>query len=431
MRDETMMDMENDPSVEPEGGPQADYYGGTLNGLDQAIALKQPKRDVPYDVAVGKMTQDEYDEYMSTVKPDRASFEKSSKFDRMNEATEKSWNAIDVSRKAEKEIDNKEWNTRTTKKLDMLKALNKAGKFKKDWGEEKLQGWVDQNYSWEKLSRQFKLNESKNNTMKGKLLTERFQELAGIKPLYEADPEAIKGKHYPDEETVKKLKKGPYASGGQNAHLEEMIKKVVNLKMDSDVGEPVTVEYDPTKNLQDVTISWGNESHTVDFEAGDEIDNHGNEGSDIETIANSDDGRWQFILDVYAESTYPMTGDFAEWDFDELIVQGHPENEDHLEPEDRFDQDPMEEDVDEGSCGYGPDGVPGDTPGETRGMPANTRTMTMIREVIKKEIKKLSEETSLDDKLRGALGDKDFEKVINKPVPSFADMKPKPSKDKK
>ena len=185
MRDEVMMDMENDPSVEPEGGERSDYYGGTLNGLDQAIALKLPKKDVPYDVAVGKMTQDEYDEYMSTVKPDRASFEKSSKFDRMNEATEKSWNAIDVSRKAEKEIDNKEWNTRTTKKLDMLKALNKAGKFKKDWGEEKLQGWVDQNYSWEKLSRQFKLNESKINKMKGKLLTERFQELAGIKPLYE------------------------------------------------------------------------------------------------------------------------------------------------------------------------------------------------------------------------------------------------------
>ena len=40
-------------------------------------------------------------------------------------------------------------------------------------------------------------------------------------------------------------------------------------------------------------------------------------------------------------------------------------------------------------------------------------------------------ESNLDDKLRAALGDKDFEKVINKPVPSFADMKPKPSKDKK
>ena len=82
MRDEVMMDMENDPSVEPEGGPQADYYGGTLNGLDQAIALKQPKKDVPYDVAIGRMTQDEYDKMMSTVKPNRDSFEKSSKFDR-------------------------------------------------------------------------------------------------------------------------------------------------------------------------------------------------------------------------------------------------------------------------------------------------------------------------------------------------------------
>jgi hypothetical protein len=80
--------------------------------------------------------------------------------DMINETTEKAWNALDVSRKAEKEIDNKEWNSRTTKKLDMLKSLNTAGKFKKDWGEEKLQGWVDQNYSWEKLARQFKLNES-------------------------------------------------------------------------------------------------------------------------------------------------------------------------------------------------------------------------------------------------------------------------------
>jgi hypothetical protein len=47
--------------------------------------------------------------------------------------------------------------------------------------------------------------------------------------------------------------------------------------------------------------------------------------------------------------------------------------------------------INEGSCGYGPDGVPGDTPGETRGMPADTRTMTMMRESIRKEIKKLHE----------------------------------------
>ena len=163
MRDEVMMDMEQ--QAEPEGGPIADMYGGQLNGLGKAIAIKRGEtKDVPYDVAIGRMTQDEYDEMMSTVKPDRASFEKSSKFDRMNEATEKAWNAIDVSRKAEKEISNKEWNERTAKKLDMLKKLNDAGKFKKDFDDERLQGWVDQNYSWQKLSKQFKLNEMYEGT---------------------------------------------------------------------------------------------------------------------------------------------------------------------------------------------------------------------------------------------------------------------------
>ena len=97
-------------------------------------------------------------------------FEKSSEFKKAGERSgfdmrglnesESKWNAVDVSRTAEKEIDNKEWNERTAKKLAILKALNAAGKFKKDWDEEKLQDWVDQNYSWEKLSQQFKLNES-------------------------------------------------------------------------------------------------------------------------------------------------------------------------------------------------------------------------------------------------------------------------------
>ena len=132
------------------------------------------------------------------------------------------------------------------------------------------------------------------------------------------DPKAIPGKHFPNT-----------------------IKKVIDLKMDSDVGEPVTVEYTPGTNLTDVTISWGSESHTVDFEAGDIIDDHGNEGMDIETSADSDDGRWQFILDVQAEATFPMTGDFADWDWEELIVQSHPDDESHLDPEDRFDQDPQ------------------------------------------------------------------------------------------
>ena len=123
-------DMEQE--AEPEGGAIADKYGAELDNLEAKLYKINKQIDL-YDMSEGTT---------------------------LNETTEKAWNSIDVSRKAEKEISNREWNERTTKKLDMLKALNAAGKFKKDWGEEKLQGWVDQNYSWEKLSRQFKLNEA-------------------------------------------------------------------------------------------------------------------------------------------------------------------------------------------------------------------------------------------------------------------------------
>jgi hypothetical protein len=75
---------------------------------------------------------------------------------KLTESTESMWDAIDVSRKAEKEISNKEWNERTAKKLKILMNLNSDGKFKKDFDEERLQGWVDQNYSWEKVTKQFK-----------------------------------------------------------------------------------------------------------------------------------------------------------------------------------------------------------------------------------------------------------------------------------
>ena len=134
-----------------------------------------------------------------------------------------------------------------------------------------------------------------------KLLSERFQELAGIKPLYTEQ-------------------------GGPGDTSPNMFKQVIDLKMDSYINEPVTVEYKPGTNLTDVKISWGDKSYNVDFtDDVEEVDNHGNEGLDLEAIATSDDGQWQFILDVYAEASYPMTGDFAEWDFKELIIQPHPD----------------------------------------------------------------------------------------------------------
>jgi len=65
---------------------------------------------------------------------------------------------------------------------------------------------------------------------------------------------------------------------------------------------------------------------------------------DLEFMAESDDGKWQFILDVYADASYPNT-DPVEWDWEELIIQSHPDldgddDEDlRLEPEDNEYED--------------------------------------------------------------------------------------------
>jgi len=70
MYDQLMRDMEQE--AEPEGGPIADQYADQMHDIEQAMQIKRGKtKDVPYDVAIGRMSRDE--------------FEKSSKFNRMNE----------------------------------------------------------------------------------------------------------------------------------------------------------------------------------------------------------------------------------------------------------------------------------------------------------------------------------------------------------
>lgn len=71
--DQIMRDMEQE--AEPEGGPIADMYGAEMEAYERAISIARGnsgKGDVPYDVAVGKMTQDEYDKMMSTNEQIRA-----------------------------------------------------------------------------------------------------------------------------------------------------------------------------------------------------------------------------------------------------------------------------------------------------------------------------------------------------------------------
>ena len=111
MYDELLRDMEQE--AEPEGGPIADQYADQMQDIEDAMQIKSPfEKD-----SVGGMT---YDDMLkkhygkSKIGPrsqdtfDRNKWEDDfdKKFPSLNEATEKSWNSIDVSRKAEKEISN-------------------------------------------------------------------------------------------------------------------------------------------------------------------------------------------------------------------------------------------------------------------------------------------------------------------------------------
>ena len=61
----------------------------------------------------------------------------------------------------------------------------------------------------------------------------------------------------------------------------------------------------------------------------------------------------------------------------------------------------------EGSCGYGPNGVPGNTPGETIGMSAYDRTQQLIKKFIHKEVRKIQEQgMEIDDDIIYRVGDK-------------------------
>ena len=96
----------------------------------------------------------------------------------------------------------------------------------------------------------------------------------------------------------------------------------VNVPVDGE-REKVKIKYGHvTGPVDDVTISWGNESHNVDFEAEDVIDDHGNEGKDMTFVAYSDDDKWRFIVDVSVGFNYEDSGEIQEvmWDTLEIDI---------------------------------------------------------------------------------------------------------------
>jgi len=139
-------------------GDDGEHY--SMNDIQDAIDNYYDKRgDVPYDVAIGRMTQGEYDKHMSTVKPDRASFEKNSKYDRMNEDKEldpyqksiaakwdeetKEGGEFDTTRELEKN-DVKQFMANMAAKTAFLTKLRDDGKFNKKTppSDDKIEMWV-------------------------------------------------------------------------------------------------------------------------------------------------------------------------------------------------------------------------------------------------------------------------------------------------
>jgi len=112
----------------------------------------------------------------------------------------------------------------------------------------------------------------------------------------------------------------------------------VNVPVQNEM-EKVKIKYGhATGPLDDVTISWGDESHNVDFEEGDQIEDHDNEGKDIEFIAYSRDDKWRFIVTVSVEANYELSGNIQDvnWDTLEIDIDDSKAND---EMETRYDYD--------------------------------------------------------------------------------------------
>ena len=275
----------NMPGFDPNEFSDSEDFGPSANDLDAAITIKRGG-DVPYDVAIGRMTQDEYDEYMSTVKPDRDSFEKSSKFDRINE-TNKNMKSL-------KEAYTEMYETKKPN-LKSIADVDKSG-WTPDGGGGSI-GYMEWEDGTEMTPQEIQDYFEANHELYDDIMQ-------GLNEWYERGPATIDGKEVDVE----------------------------------------SIEMDGLGSMR----KWGPD----------------------------DGGPDAYILRAEFTDGTPLSDEQKERFADE-----YPE----------ITQEKAQEQMEEGSCGYGPDGVPGDTPGETKGMDADNRTKIMIKKLVQKEIAKLNE----------------------------------------
>ena len=365
----------------------------------------------------------------------------------LNETTEDAWKAIDVSRKAEKELNkelngNKQWQERTAKKLAMLKKLNDDGKFKKKggWDEEALQGWVDKDYSWETVSGKFanNLKEMKKNNNKN-LITERLQELAGIKPLYQ-----------------EAMQQGDYSAieKGWDGLDEDEQRDIINTALSGE-ARPDDFEKDFDQLKSEIPDFESGVANYLGIDEGEDLtfepEDMDNPDEDLVIIGSG----YADIENKFGERPSQTNGEYAkigQWVVDNLetITKGEENNGDK-----EAALDYIYGEINEGSCGYSQDAPGGeelDTPGGTQGMDADERTRGMLKIFIQKEIAKLKNPDKADlnkdgklssyEKARGAaieknmkegepgdfdrdleylMGKDDFAKATSNEVPGLGD----------
>ena len=150
--------------------------------------------------------------------------------------------------------------------------------------------------------------------MSKKILKERLQELAGIKPLYikeqtQSDWEqGINPKPSTPSKTVNYTEKQNVLINGVNTEVTIEDKSTV-----CGIGSCVN----------NVTISWGDKKFEgLEFEMEDTVDSHGNEGSDtIFTAEEEQDGmKYVFAVEVTVEFNFQNSGNIqaVSWEYLEI-----------------------------------------------------------------------------------------------------------------
>ena len=160
--------------------------------------------------------------------------------------------------------------------------------------------------------------------------------------------------------------------------------QVEKFKVDVE-GEMVDVTLDKghATGMQDVTISWGDESHNVNFEDMDpeEVEDHDNEGKDMVFRAISKDKNWEFALDVSVQADYDISGIVQDIDWRSLEIE-------------KVEGTMSDDDVDRAFTVDAPD----------RPLQEQFQRLAGIKPLY---------EQGFDDRLKSMMGDDDFEKATN------------------